>query len=286
MDVIWIILLFLLLLVALYLLFLMTASSKDAERMNGMLYAHRGYHNMTLGIPENSIAAFRRARAFGYGVEFDIQLTKDNKVVVFHDESLKRMCGIDRNVRDLTYEQLRRYRLLETDQTVPLLEEVLETVGHDTPILCEIKVYGGYTNTVICRVALPLLRAYRSRMVIESFNPFALHWFRKNAPEFVRGQLSCSFRNSKDGPNPVVGFLAENLIFNVIGFPAFLAYRHSDSGNISFALAKKLYRPVTVAWTLHSEKEQRTASNNGYNAFIFEGYQASPMPPRPQRRRS
>ena len=77
-------------------------------------FAHRGFHGEA-GIPENSMAAFRRARELGYGIELDVQLTKDDVLVVHHDYDLKRTCGTGKYIRDLTYEQLCRYRLMGTE---------------------------------------------------------------------------------------------------------------------------------------------------------------------------
>ena len=73
-------------------------------------YAHRGLHNRELGIPENSMAAFRKARELGYGVELDVHLTKDGQLAVIHDKSLKRTTGVDAEVSDLTMEELKRCR--------------------------------------------------------------------------------------------------------------------------------------------------------------------------------
>ena len=67
-----------------------------ARRMPGKFYAHRGLHNLSEGVPENSMAAFRRAAEHGYGIELDVQLTRDGQVIVAHDYDLKRICGIER----------------------------------------------------------------------------------------------------------------------------------------------------------------------------------------------
>ena len=81
-------------------------------------FAHRGLHGFD-GIPENSMAAFRNAVVYGYGIELDVQLTKDDVMVVHHDYDLKRTCGVNKKIRDLTYRELKRYSLMErTDSTV------------------------------------------------------------------------------------------------------------------------------------------------------------------------
>ena len=52
-------------------------------------YAHRGLHGA--GVPENSLAAFREAVLHGYGIELDLQLSRDGEIMVFHDYNLDRM---------------------------------------------------------------------------------------------------------------------------------------------------------------------------------------------------
>ena len=79
------------------------------EPMPRVYYAHRGLHDNTSDAPENTMAAFRKAVEHGYGIELDVQLTRDGQVVVVHDFNLKRICGVDIDVDKLTYEQLQAY---------------------------------------------------------------------------------------------------------------------------------------------------------------------------------
>ncbi|MBO7364746.1 MAG: glycerophosphodiester phosphodiesterase, partial [Lachnospiraceae bacterium] len=83
-------------------------------------YAHRGLHTPDHSVPENSLPAFRAAAECGYGVELDVQLTKDGRVVVFHDENLKRGCGRDGQIGDYTFEELQQFPLFDTDCRIPL----------------------------------------------------------------------------------------------------------------------------------------------------------------------
>ena len=127
---------------ALY-LWLIAPSKKhpDSGALAGWLYAHRGLHDGNHKVPENSLEAFRRAVDAGYGMELDVQHTRDDRLVVFHDANLKRVCGVDKNVRDLTYGELKRYPLPD-GSVIPLFSEVLELVGGRAPIIVEVKHYG------------------------------------------------------------------------------------------------------------------------------------------------
>ena len=71
-------------------------------------FAHRGLHKRDKSVPENSLAAFERAASYGYGIELDVQLSKDGRVVVFHDDTLNRVCGVDARVDSKTFDELRQ----------------------------------------------------------------------------------------------------------------------------------------------------------------------------------
>lgn len=93
-----------------------------------VIWAHRG---MSLQYPENTLEAFRAAAELGPalgGIETDVQLSKDGVVMIFHDETLDRVTDTKGNLRDFTFEELRRVKIMRHDGTftqIPTLEEVL-----------------------------------------------------------------------------------------------------------------------------------------------------------------
>ena len=152
--------------------------------------AHRGLHDERL--PENSLGAFRAAVEKGYAIETDLQLTADGVIVVFHDEKMKRMTGRELVINDCMYDEIKDIPLIGGEnEYIPTLEQLLETVDGKVPLLIEIK-----THENIGSLEAPLterLRRYNGEFAVQSFNPFIVKWFRKNAPEFVRGQLAAFF---------------------------------------------------------------------------------------------
>lgn len=229
-------------------------------------YAHRGYHDKPQ-IPENSMAAFRCAIAHGYGVELDVHLSRDGKVVVIHDESLKRTCGVDRKVGDLTAEELKRYRLEGTMEQIPFLEEALPLFVGTTPLLIELKVDHG-NAAALSHAVMEALDRYPVDYCIQSFHPQAMAWFRKNRPEVIRGQLSGRLRNL----DPVTSFVLRNLLTNVIARPDFIAYRFADRSALSLRLCRMLGAEVFY-WTIRSPAEQKAAEADG-GTIIFEQFEA------------
>ena len=231
--------------------------------------AHRGLFDHEKA-PENSMPAFRRAVEQGYGIELDVQLTADGKAVVFHDESLNRVCGVDRLVRDCTYAELQQYPLEHSAERIPLFREVLDMVAGSVPIVVEIKSEGGFERTV--PIVAALLDDYKGEYCIESFHPLAVAWFRKNRPDVLRGQLATGFfRSWFSSGNPLAKFLSSNLLLNFRSKPDFIAYNRACQYQPSFLLCKWLFPVVTIAWTVRSPRELASARKH-FHGIIFDSF--------------
>lgn len=103
--------------------FLATGKNKAMPK----IWAHRGCCTL---YPENTLEAFRAAAELDgiTGIELDIQLTSDGEMVVFHDENLRRVTHIDRNVRGCTLAEIKNIAIPANDGkycSIPTLEEVL-----------------------------------------------------------------------------------------------------------------------------------------------------------------
>lgn len=240
----------------------------DTDCLQGWFYAHRGLHDNQSDAPENSMASIRKAVEAGYGIEFDVQLTKDRIPVVFHDENLKRACGVSGNVRDYTYKELLQFRLFESEEQIPLFSEVLKNVGGCVPLIIEIKVHEDYLK--VCSHIDAVLERYNGAYCIESFQPQAVWWYKKHRPQVVRGQLSCKLNNGKDKYS-LAKWAATYLLANFVTKPDFIAYDHKYAENISRRLCRNIYRALGVAWTIRSQEELEKARDR-FDLFIFEGF--------------
>ncbi|MGN0506235.1 MAG: glycerophosphodiester phosphodiesterase family protein [Lachnospiraceae bacterium] len=240
----------------------------DYAPLMGWHYAHRGLHDNEGAAPENSMAAFRKAVDAGYGIELDVQLTKDRLPVVFHDETLKRVCGAEGNVRDYTYNELQQFTLCKSEERIPLFEDVLKLVDGKVPLIIEIKIHE--KADTVCTEADKLIQKYKGVYCIESFHPLAVRWYKKHHPGVVRGQLSSNF-NTKERREPFYEAILHYLMYNFICKPDFIAYDHLHKQNISRRICRYVYRALSVAWTIRSE-EELVANRNDYDLFIFEGF--------------
>ncbi|MEG1305237.1 MAG: glycerophosphodiester phosphodiesterase family protein, partial [Oscillospiraceae bacterium] len=242
----------------LYLFLMMPARATREQRaiFERRTYAHRGLYDNEKGVPENSLAAFEAAMRAGYGCELDVQFTSDKKLIVYHDNDFKRACGIDKKVWEMTFAEVRELRLFATDEKVPTFEEVLEVVGGKEPLIVEVKAerLNKKWYDEVCEDTMKLLRGYKGEYCVESFHPLAVRWFKKNAPEVVRGQL-INGRKSSPSLNAAIGFFAENLCMDVLGRPQFIAYKEQDR-NFALRLAQKL-GAFTVMWTVRSMERQK-----------------------------
>ena len=241
------------------------------EKLQGVRYAHRGLHDGAAGIPENSLAAFRRAVEGGFGAELDVHLMADGNLAVVHDSDLTRVCRRRALVEDLTARELTDYPLQGTAETIPLLEEVLSLFAGRAPLIVELKVAGNADALV--DAAMARLEGYQGAFCVESFHPAALLALKKRYPWVLRGQLSENFFRAGEAgklswPSSAV---MTWLLSTALTQPDFIAYRHEDRRCPSLRLMKKLYGVHEVAWTVRSRAAMEALEREGATV-IFEGF--------------
>jgi len=253
-------------------LFLIAPSLGNRERVrsaiSGGLFAHRGLHGSD--VPENSLPAFEKAVRHGYGIELDVHLTADRRLVVLHDHNMQRMCGADGVVEKMTMQQLGVLRLNGTNEAPPELREVLRLVGGRVPLLIEIK-----SKTVLPSVAPALhksLSGYRGAVLIESFNPFEIGYFRGTA--LPHGQLSCVQKPEKDIglKMHLLYFMQRHFLCNCISRPQFIARELTSSLTPALQVLHRLFKTPLLAWTATDEAHAEEASRQHYDGLIFEGF--------------
>jgi glycerophosphoryl diester phosphodiesterase len=267
MPYLFTIIIVLLLLFTLYLYLIAPKKNTAIEKFRNIHLAHRGLHGD--GVPENSMKAFSLAVEQGYGIELDVHITKDNKVVVIHDSNTLRVCGVEKSVEESTYDELSQLFLENTDEQIPLFTDVLSLVNGKVPLLVELKSKGSETTS--CPYVALILDSYKGDYCIESFNPLIVAWYKKNRADVVRGQLSSKIKtvggdNFKD---KLYGFLITNLMTNCVTKPNFIAYDYKYLSNLSFKICKCLFKSPVFLWTLKG-KEIQEKYEGKYFGYIFE----------------
>jgi glycerophosphoryl diester phosphodiesterase len=228
-------------------------------------YAHRGWHDLARGVPENSLPAFQAAADAGYAIELDVQLTSDGEVVVVHDLDLRRVAGSDDLVRATTWSRLRSLRLEGTRERLPLLGEVLEVVAGRVPLMVEVK----NVSRAVGRLEEAVLRhveGYDGPVSVASFNPGTVRWFGLRAPHVVRGQTAGPLRDV-EMPR-VVRLAMSSMLGNTRARPHYLSYDLAGLPNRAVDFWRRGGRPL-ITWTVQTaadlEKARRVADQ-----FIFE----------------
>ena len=242
------------------------------ERLSGVRYAHRGLHDARQGIPENSMAAFRRAIEHGFGAELDVHLMADGNLAVVHDSSLLRVCGKEVSIEDLQVTDLEKYPLQGTKEIIPLFEDVLELFEKEKPLIIELKVERG-NAAALTDAVMAVLQHWHGTYCIESFHPAVLLHLKKHYPAVIRGQLSQNFlQNSEAGALSLpVRLILTLLLTTFFTRPDFIAFNHEDRSCLSLRLMKGLYKVHEAGWTVRSPEVMTRLESEGVLP-IFENF--------------
>ena len=250
---------------ALYvLIFIRPRARKPKDKSLLCDYAHRGLHSSD--IPENSLAAFEAACQNGFGIELDVQLSKDGQVMVFHDYTLERMCGVDKKLCELDADQLCSLTLRGSDQTLPTFEDVLKLVNGRVPILVELK--GENFDTALCPKVAEILKSYSGAFCIESFNPLLIKEIKKYLPDSYCGLLYTNVCRDKK-KTTLLNLVISGMMLNFLAHPDFIAYNKLDRDSFFVKLTTKFYHAPKFVWTVKGAKELEEAHQHG-ECPIFE----------------
>lgn len=255
---------------ALIYLFMIMPRMTKRSRMKPFLgthWAHRGLHCIEKGIPENSMKAFKMAVKEGFGIELDVHLTKDKRLVVFHDDTLERICQKKGKVEEIPYAELEKCYLSGTSEKIPLFSEVLRYVNGRVPLLIEVKLPG--RDTAICAKLAEELGEYKGAFLVQSFNCLVLGWMRRHHADILRGQLSSNLVKSDKAPHYLLRFFVKYLLSDCYSRPDFISYKLQDSRNVSLWLLQHLFLVPVAVWTIHTGQEMEQAMQQ-FDMYIFE----------------
>ncbi|MBR5173477.1 MAG: hypothetical protein IKW16_00855 [Clostridia bacterium] len=226
--------------------------------------AHRGLHDDI--IPENSIPAFERAIEGGFNIEIDVHLSADGQLVVFHDADLKRMCGVEKAVKDCTVEELKTYRLKDTEYTIPTIDEFMKLVNGKVGILCEVKGINPF-DTTIAKATIEAFKTYDGNVALQSFNAGAVICFRKDGSRPFGQLITWGWGDAEKCAK--MNWMGKLHICK-ISKPQFIAYdvRTCKDAEKYINKQKKKGKPIII-WTVNSPDKLALARSIGDN-IIFE----------------
>lgn len=243
--------------------------------------AHRGYHGKTRGIPENSRAAFEAAIAAGYGIELDVQMSRDHHAMVFHDNLLDRLTPDTGPVRRHSRAELANIPLTGGTETIPDLDQVLKLVAGRTPLLIEIKDQDGammHDVGPLENAVAKALKGYRGPVAVMSFNPHAVEVFASAAPDIPRGLTTCAYQQQDwpELPGEVFKHLRDIPHYDRVG-ASFISHLVTDLERPRVAELKDKGAKI-LCWTVRSPEQETQARKIAHN-ITFEGYAAELQAP-------
>ena len=236
-------------------------SSDTTSWIDHQIIAHRGLHNAEY--PENTLSAFNNAISNNYAIELDVWFSADGIPVVIHDKNVSRLCNVNRNITDMTFEEIRHLMVLGKEN-IPTLQETLEFIKGDVPVIIEIKAYFPSENEN--QVLADILQEYNGIYVIQSFSPLPLNWMKSHFPNIPRGQLYADW-----GPfsNKWIFRLRDNL-FSLLSAPNFIGYDRNVLPSASLGPARDNKIPI-VGWLYKIDSSGKISNDELFvNGYIVE----------------
>ncbi|MFY0679154.1 MAG: phosphodiesterase [Thalassovita sp.] len=238
---------------------------------------HRALHDVTQGRAENSAAAIHAAIEAGYGIEIDVQMSKDGQAMVFHDYHLARLTDETGPVQQRTQKELSQITLKGGTDTIPTLDDVLKMVAGQVPLLIEIKDQDGRLGANVGRLEQAVataLQGYQGPVALMSFNPHSVQKMAGLCPDIPRGITSAAFDEAQWGliPAGTRDRLRKIPDYDATG-SCFISHEAIDLPRERVADLKRRGAHI-LCWTIRSAQAEAEARKIAQNV-TFEGYQAA-----------
>jgi glycerophosphoryl diester phosphodiesterase len=234
--------------------------------------AHRGLHDASAGIIENTASAFSAAIHAGYGIECDIQVSADGEAMVHHDDALGRLTEGDGALAAMSAAAIQAVRFKQSADRILTLSELCDLVGARVPLLVEIKSRFDGDLRLVARAAAVLAR-HQDPAALMSFDPAPVAWLSRHAPALARGIVA---ERHYDHPEWAAATRAQkfqlaHLLHTPTTRPHFVAYAVRDLPAPGPWVTRNLFRLPLLTWTVRSDDDRRRAAHYA-DQMIFEGF--------------
>ena len=249
---------------------------RDLDFLTRRPFAHRGLHNAARGIYENSRAAFIAAIEHGYGIELDVQMSRDGQAIVFHDDTLDRLTDQCGPVRAMTAADLTGLTIGTSTDRIEPLADILNLIDGRVPVLIEIKDQSLTLSETDGKLEYAVAQAvanYSGPSAVMSFNPHAMFHINTTAPDVICGLTTCNF-TPDEWPEVDAQRLRElDKIpdFDQLG-AVFVSHDVNDLGNPALTALRKRGVPI-LCWTVQSQK-QAASLDQLVDNITFENFLA------------
>lgn len=227
------------------------------DKLSPNMIAHRGLHNKL--IPENSLEAFKKCVERNISIEFDVHILKDGTLIVFHDDNLKRMTGIDKYLINCDYEEVSKLYLENSKEKIPTLDEVLKLV--DGRVSLDIELKYDQKRYLLEKALIKRLKDYKGDFVLKSFDYKAVLYLKTHT-NYKVGLLLYDTKKHKKETLWIERFILRHVNFLKLVKPDFVACELSMFPTCRIAKYRKKGHPVYI-WTIRTKEELKTAKQYG-----------------------
>lgn len=224
--------------------------------------AHRGLHDGNKAVFENSMAAMLAAVAHGYAIELDVQLSGDDRAMVFHDSKLGRVTANQSAVKALKASELAEITLGGTSDVVNTLEEVLQAVNGKVPVVIEMKGDGNETDAErLARAVAGAVENYDGDVAVMSFEHDLLQAFRATGSKCPLGLTALGIDDAA---------LEKHRVALDYGIE-FVSFYVKELPNEFVSEVRETHKMPVITWTVRTQDD--VALTNQYaDQMTFEGF--------------
>jgi glycerophosphoryl diester phosphodiesterase len=237
--------------------------------------AHRGLHDAPNGVIENTPSAARAAIEGNYGIECDVQITRDGEAMIFHDDQLDRLTEATGALAQHNVVDLKRVPFRRTADRMVTLGEYCDLIAERSLLLIELKSrFDG--DLRIARRAVEVMRGYKGRFALMSFDPALVVEVRRLAPEMTRGITSESRYTHPEWKKLLSTAMMRRLSWMVDApraCPQFIAHNVNDLPALLPSTLRALFGTPVLTWTVRTDAQRMNAQRNA-DQMIFEGFRA------------
>ena len=234
--------------------------------------AHRGLHDASAGVIENTGSAFAAAIAGGYGMETDLQISADGEAMVYHDDALGRLTEGSGRLADMNAAEIKKIRFQRSADRILTLGELCDLVGGRATVMLELKSHFDGDRRLAQRAA-DVLANYAGPVAVMSFDPAMIEAVRTIAPGLTRG-IVAERHYAHHEWDRLPRWEKRRMAFLLHGNrtrPHFIAYAVRDLPAAAPLIARTIFGLPLLTWTVRSA-EDRARAARWADQIIFEGW--------------
>jgi glycerophosphoryl diester phosphodiesterase len=239
--------------------------------LNARPLAHRGLHDASAGVIENTASAFSAAIAGGYGMETDLQISADGEAMVHHDDALGRLTEGSGRLADMAAAELKKVRFKASADRILTLGELCDLVGGRATLVLELKSHFDGDRRLVQRSA-DVLANYTGPAAVMSFDPAMIEVVRWIAPHLTRG-ITAERHYAHHEWDRFSGAEKRSMAFLLHASrtrPHFIAYGVKDLPAVAPLIARTIFRLPLLTWAVRNDDDRRRAARWA-DQMIFEG---------------